>query len=247
MSEHSAMTPPEATERLNCEANASPAEVEAAYNAQYSELQLRLDQAPTAQMKQIYQRRLQELEQAKTVLLTGGTVNVGDPTADLPGKTPTYGPGPQKTDEKTQNGGIYQRSRTGEPDAMPTVDAKPRINSRALYSFWYSFLMAPLALFWPVLVLFFIPLLIVTIYYGHSALKQISISRGQERGKVLAMTGITLGYLIIVWLLIFTIVIIFFGLSYWVSFLAFFVILAIYYGYSPRRMHRRGKRPAQRD
>jgi ferric-dicitrate binding protein FerR (iron transport regulator) len=62
------MTSADAFKVLGCEAGMSREAITRQYQAQYTELQVRLDNAPTPQHKRLYQDRLQELEAAYQTL-----------------------------------------------------------------------------------------------------------------------------------------------------------------------------------
>ncbi|MCF8364988.1 MAG: hypothetical protein K9H16_04360 [Bacteroidales bacterium] len=83
----------EALQLLNLKDNATSEEIVAKYNEQYSDYQVRLTNAPTPNLKKLYQKNLQELEEAKSVLISGTDTD----TSELVSKTPVYGSKPQTT------------------------------------------------------------------------------------------------------------------------------------------------------
>ncbi len=68
---------------LGLNEGASPQEIEGKFQEIYSDYQIRLSNAPTPNLKKLYQKNLQELEEAYT-LLTGGV----NSSSDLPSSTP---------------------------------------------------------------------------------------------------------------------------------------------------------------
>lgn len=81
----------DALQLLNLKDNATSEEILAKYNEQYSDYQVRLTNAPTPNLKKLYQKNLQELEEAKSVLISGTDTD----TSELVSKTPVYGTKPQ--------------------------------------------------------------------------------------------------------------------------------------------------------
>jgi hypothetical protein len=83
------MTRDDALKLLGLDGQASAQAIEQRYHELYNDYHLRLDQAPTLQLKQLYQGKLQEVEAAyQAVRGEEGKAGV----ADLPGLTPVYEP-----------------------------------------------------------------------------------------------------------------------------------------------------------
>ena len=80
------MTKEEAAQLLNVSVNASPAEIQSKFQELYNEYNIRLTNAPTPNLKRIYNSNLDELNTAFT-LLSGKTAAA---VSDLPASTPTY-------------------------------------------------------------------------------------------------------------------------------------------------------------
>lgn len=81
------MTREEALNMLNVTENATKPEIESQYNELYSDARMHLTQAPTPNLKKLYQKNLQELEEAKSLLLSNTEIN----TDDLGSKTQVIG------------------------------------------------------------------------------------------------------------------------------------------------------------
>ena len=81
------MNKQEAIQILAVQEDASPNEIKAKYSELYNEYQIRLTNAPTPNLKKLYQKNLQELNDALTFLLEGKTSGVIN---DLPSSTPVY-------------------------------------------------------------------------------------------------------------------------------------------------------------
>ena len=80
------MTKDEAAQLLNVSVNASQAEIQAKFQDMFNEYQIRLTNAPTPNLKKIYQNNLQELNTALSVLSGKSSAAV----SDLPSSSPTY-------------------------------------------------------------------------------------------------------------------------------------------------------------
>jgi hypothetical protein len=81
------MTREEAINMLNVNEKATITEIENQYNELYSDARMHLTQAPTPNLKKLYQKNLQELEEAKSLLLSNTDIN----TEDLGSKTQVIG------------------------------------------------------------------------------------------------------------------------------------------------------------
>ncbi len=78
------MTQQEARQTLGLPDNCSPGEVREKFNDMYNDYQIRLTNAPTPNLKKLYEKNIEELHQALNVLL-GDSSN-----SDLPSSTPVY-------------------------------------------------------------------------------------------------------------------------------------------------------------
>ena len=79
------MTKQEALELLDLEENSSSEKIERSYKQLFSEYRLRLDNAPTAHLKALYQKNLKRLEEAYELLRVKEPENE---ILDLPTATP---------------------------------------------------------------------------------------------------------------------------------------------------------------
>lgn len=77
----------EALQLLGLPANATEEQVRKAYGEVYNDYQLRLTNAPTPNLKKLYQKNLEETNQALSVLLGQGASGV---LKDLPSSSPTF-------------------------------------------------------------------------------------------------------------------------------------------------------------
>lgn len=115
------MTKEEASTLLGLPDNASEAEIKKKYGELYNDFQIRLTNAPTPNLKKLYQKNLQELNEGLSVLL--GTAAQGV-MQDLPSSTPTYGAGastagPQATHQTTTS--TTSRARKGKADSAAST------------------------------------------------------------------------------------------------------------------------------
>lgn len=72
---------------LGLSESSSEVEIKKKYTELFNDYQLRLTNAPTPNLKRLYQKNLQELNEALEVLLDGGSEGI---TKDLPSSTPVY-------------------------------------------------------------------------------------------------------------------------------------------------------------
>jgi ATP-dependent Zn protease len=77
----------ESLEILNLTEDASRSEIDSRYNELYSDFQIRLTNAPTPNLKKLYQKNLQEIEDAYAQI-TGGTSKSDKLSTDLPSAKP---------------------------------------------------------------------------------------------------------------------------------------------------------------
>jgi hypothetical protein len=91
-------------EILSLDESATTEEIKARFNELYSDFQIRLTNAPTPNLKKLYQKNLQELEETFAIL-TNQKVT-GQPKTDLPSSKPTQNAqaGPSEPSNK-RNGG----------------------------------------------------------------------------------------------------------------------------------------------
>ncbi len=82
-------------EILNLDEQASPEAIEARFNELYSDFQIRLTNAPTPNLKKLYQKNLQELEEAYEAL-NAKSISKG-PATDLPSAKPVQNTNPSLT------------------------------------------------------------------------------------------------------------------------------------------------------
>lgn len=82
------MTKEEAAIILGLSADAQQSDIKKKYNELYNDFQLRLTNAPTPNLKKLYQKNLQELNDALGILLNGGTQGI---IKDLPSSSPVFG------------------------------------------------------------------------------------------------------------------------------------------------------------
>ncbi len=80
------MTKEEAAQLLNVSVNAPQSEIQSKFQEMFNEYQIRLTNAPTPNLKKIYQNNLQELNTALSVLSGKSAAAV----SDLPSSSPTY-------------------------------------------------------------------------------------------------------------------------------------------------------------
>ena len=80
------LTKQEAADLLGLMPDASEAEVRSKYNEMYNDYQLRLTNAPTPNLKKLYQKNLQELNDAFSVFLGGASPG----NTDLPSSEPVF-------------------------------------------------------------------------------------------------------------------------------------------------------------
>lgn len=101
------MTKEEALERLELEANATTNEIKTQYNEFYNEFQIRITNAPTDHQRKLYQKKLEELDQAYKVL--GGEGQDSD--ADLPSMHLTDSPKVEEISRETSRENSLIRAR----------------------------------------------------------------------------------------------------------------------------------------
>jgi formylglycine-generating enzyme required for sulfatase activity len=91
------MTSADAFKVLGCEVGASREAITRQYQGQYTELQVRLDNAPTPQLKRLYQDKLQELEAAYQTFKSLPQTEAVDVEVPSPSLTPLPSPPPSPT------------------------------------------------------------------------------------------------------------------------------------------------------
>lgn len=131
------MTKDEAAQLLNVSVNASQPEIQTKFQEMFNEYQIRLTNAPTPNLKKIYQNNLQELNTALSVLSGKSSAAV----SDLPSSSPTYKhvdhqhstppptppPSTQTTDDKTSapqtKGAVKEKGKDKKGVPSSTITA----------------------------------------------------------------------------------------------------------------------------
>src|SRR5438552_4181167 len=87
------MTKEEALQLLALPDNPTDEDTKKKYNELYNEYQIRLTNAPTPNLKKLYQKNLQELNEALNFLLLGETSGI---LKELPSSAPVFGAEPEQ-------------------------------------------------------------------------------------------------------------------------------------------------------
>ncbi len=127
-------------EILNLDESATINEIEARFNELYSDFQIRLTNAPTPNLKKLYQKNLQELEETYA-LLTNQKVT-SQPKTDLPSSKPVqnFQNGPSESSNKSD---VSDNKRQSNPQVIAGRGARTPIpnnnNDKVLKSSGISF------------------------------------------------------------------------------------------------------------
>ena len=117
-----ALSKEESLEILSLAEGASVQEIENKYNELYSDFQIRLTNAPTPNLKKLYQKNLQDLEEAYELLRDGSSPS---PSGDLPSSRPVIdNPSPQSKAKKRATSVPQKQNVTAGRTLKSTKSAK---------------------------------------------------------------------------------------------------------------------------
>jgi len=125
------MTREEAIHLLGVSDSSTDQDIQKKYNDLYNDYQIRLTNAPTPNLKKLYQKNLQELNEAVNLLLKSETAGI---LKDLPSSAPVFESGEQQQNTPSQPQTTYGSQNIATNSSKKNQPA-PKSTSKGVYIF----------------------------------------------------------------------------------------------------------------